>query len=212
MKGKTVVDAAAEWVNGFNAVQYGMIETLMKAFPNDWSELTTPSYGDRVCVWDGENDGQRGVIVEDRYDKEPDLHRIEFDNKELGDVILAEDEFEVERDSLLPMWDWLWSFGNSADDYWLEELDGIRLMSECGFRIYEHEEWGYFFGIDGMGYSFMDEHWEPLYRARGLQWHDEKAEYERQMLKKGYKKGKLGSRQVWLDEENNVVGEVKQDE
>lgn len=37
MKGKTVVDAAAEWVNGFNAVQYGMIETLMKAFPNDWS-------------------------------------------------------------------------------------------------------------------------------------------------------------------------------
>ena len=144
MKGKTVVDAAAEWVNGFNAVRYGMIETLMKAFPNDWSELTTPSYGDRVCVWDGENDGQRGVIVEDRYDKEPDLHRIEFDNKELGDVILAEDEFEVERDSLLPMWGWLWSFGNSADDYWLEELDGIRLMSECGFRIYEHEEWATF--------------------------------------------------------------------
>ena len=182
MKGKTVVDAAAEWVNGFNAVRYGMIETLMKAFPNDWSELTTPSYGDRVCVWDGENDGQRGVIVEDRYDKEPDLHRIEFDNKELGDVILAEDEFEV---------------------------DGIRLMSECGFRIYEHEEWGYFFGIDGMGYSFMDEHWEPLYRARSLQWHDEKAEHERQMLKMGYKKGKLGNKRVWLDKENNVVEEVK---
>ena len=209
MKGKTVVDAAAEWVNGFNAVRYGMIETLMKAFPNDWSELTTPSYGDRVCVWDGENDGQRGVIVEDRYDKEPDLHRIEFDNKELGDVILAEDEFEVERDSLLPMWGWLWSFGNSADDYWLEELDGIRLMSECGFRIYEHEEWGYFFGIDGMGYTFMDEHWEPLYRARSLQWHDEKAEHERQMLKMGYKKGKLGNKRVWLDKENNVVEEVK---
>jgi hypothetical protein len=185
MKGKTVVDAAAEWVNGFNAVQHGMIEALMKAHLDDWNELTTPNYGDRVCVWDGENDGQYGVIVEDRYDKEPDLHRIEFDKKELGDAILAEDEFEVERDSLLPMWGWLWSFGNSADEYWLEELGGIRLMSECGFRIYEHEEWGYFFGIDGAGYSFMDEHWEPLYRARGLQWHDVKAEHKCQMLKKG---------------------------
>lgn len=33
MKGKTIIDAASEWVNGFNAVPYGMIETLMKADP-----------------------------------------------------------------------------------------------------------------------------------------------------------------------------------
>lgn len=209
MKGKTIIDAASEWVNGFNAVPYGMIETLMKADPDAWQELTKPNYGDRVYVYDGEYAGECGVIIEDCYDKERDLHRIEFDNKDLGDAIFAEDEFEVERDGVLPMWGWLWSFGNSADDYWLEELDGIRLMSQCGFRIYEHEEWGYFFGIDGAGYSFMEEHWAPIYRARGLKWHDEKAEHEYQMLKKGYHKGKLGSSQVWLDNENNVIEEVQ---
>ena len=35
---------------------------------------------------------------------------------------------------------------------------------------------GYFFGIDGAGYSFYEEHWIPLYKARGLQWHKENEE------------------------------------
>ncbi len=73
----------------------------------------------------------------------------------------------------LPMWGTMWSFGDSEDDYWLEEEDGLELMAECGFRIYEQEDFGYLFGIDGAGYSFMDEHWIPLYKARGLQWHRE---------------------------------------
>ena len=72
----------------------------------------------------------------------------------------------------LPMWGTMWSFGDSADDYWLEEEDGLELMAECGFRIYEQEDFGYLFGIDGAGYSFMDEHWIPLYKARGLRWHE----------------------------------------
>lgn len=73
----------------------------------------------------------------------------------------------------LPMWGTMWSFGNAADDYWLEEKDGLELMAECGFRIYEQEDFGYLFGIDGAGYSFMEAHWIPLYKARGLRWHRE---------------------------------------
>lgn len=74
---------------------------------------------------------------------------------------------------VFPMWGTMWSFHDSIDDWWLEECDGIRLMSECGFRIYYHQAWGYFFGIDGAGYDFYAEHWEPLYKVRGLHWHDE---------------------------------------
>ena len=73
----------------------------------------------------------------------------------------------------LPMWSTMWSFGNSADDYWLEEEDGLELMAECGFRIYEQKDFGYLFGLDGAGYSFMEEHWIPLYKAPGLRWHRE---------------------------------------
>ena len=45
-------------------------------------------------------------------------------------------------------------------------------MSECGFRIYYSEKYGYFFGIDGAGYDFYEAHWIPLYKARGLKWHE----------------------------------------
>ena len=51
-------------------------------------------------------------------------------------------------------------------------------MADCGFRIYESEEFGYFFGIDGAGYSFYEEHWIPLYKQRGLQWHKTDEETE----------------------------------
>ena len=87
-------------------------------------------------------------------------------------TVMDEDE---EFDDYLPMWGTMWSFGDSTDDWWLEEKDGIEVMSKCGFRIYESDEYGYFFGIDGAGYNFYDEHWIPLYEARGLQWHEEEA-------------------------------------
>ena len=79
---------------------------------------------------------------------------------------------------LLPMWGTMWSFGDSCDDWWLENGDGVQKMSECGIRIYYHEEWGWFFGIDGAGYDFYSEHWIPLYKARGLKWSDEDEEVE----------------------------------
>lgn len=174
-KGMTRLDAAHEWVREFNAIQQGIIDKLMLANIDEWEEVTAPSAGDRVYVFDLpiETEGY-GTIKS--YDLESDLYAIELDEGNL--VSVMREGFEVERDGGLPMWGTMWSFGDSADDYWMEELGGIRIMSECGFRIYSHEEFGYFFGIDGCGYDFYEAHWLPLYNARGLQWHDEQAETE----------------------------------
>lgn len=82
-------------------------------------------------------------------------------------------------------------------------------MSDCGFRIYKSEDYGYFFGIDGAGYSFYEEHWMPLYKARGLHWHDPQAEEDYQMhVVKGYTKRQLGSKEVWCDKNGVAVKEV----
>ena len=123
-------------------------------------------------------------------------------------VYAEEDDFDVERDDVLPMWGTMWSFGDNVDDWWLEKNGGLQAMSNCGFRIYESEEFGYFFGIDGAGYDFYESHWEPLYKARGLQWHDPMAEEERQMLHKGYTKRSLGNKWVWCDKNGAAVKEV----
>lgn len=179
-EGMTLREATEKWVSEMNAIPEAMIGRLMTVCPDEWEEVTTPAEYDRVCVWDGEHNGEMGMIVEDNIDGEPDLHRIRFDKGSLSDAILPEDEFEVMQDGKLPLWGTMWSF-SGIDEFWLEENEengSIRKMSECGFRIYLHREYGYFFGIDGARYDFYEAHWCPLYKARGLQWHDPATEKE----------------------------------
>ena len=77
---------------------------------------------------------------------------------------------------LLPMWGTMWAFSDSCDSDWLKFGNGILKMSQCGFRVFESEKFGYFFGIDGAGYDFYESHWLPIYNARGLKWHDTETE------------------------------------
>lgn len=54
----------------------------------------------------------------------------------------------------VPMWGTMWSFHDSLDVYWLEELNGLRTMIDLGFRVYKSDNYDYFFGIDGAGFDF----------------------------------------------------------
>lgn len=207
-KGMTVREAAEMWVREFNAIDQGMIDKLMGLEPDAWHEVTKPAAGRGVFVFrlpvGCESTERSGEIVD--YDEDEDAYTVRLDDD--TEIRVDESEFEVSYDGSLPMWGTMWSFGDPCDNHWLEDMDGIRIMSECGFRVYESDEYGFFFGIDGAGYSFYEEHWIPLYRARGLEWHDPKAEKERQMQNKGYHRGKLGGKTVWLDNQNNVVEEA----
>lgn len=198
-KGMTHREAAEEWVHSFDAIPQGMIEKLMRADPEDWHEVTRPSVGDRVYCGSG-----TGEIV--KRNSSSGRYKVKLDNG--GAVWRDEEQIEVEYDDALPMWGTMWSFGDSCDAHWLDDDDGIRLMSDCGFRIFESEEFGYFFGIDGAGYDFYEQHWIPLYKARGLHWHDPVAEEKAEMEGKGYHRGKLGLKEYWLDAEGQVIKEV----
>lgn len=188
-----------------NAFPYGMIKRLVDDCPDEWREVTYPAVGDRVYVYDLPDECdtlEHGGEIESIDDEE---YHIKLDD---GTCIeTGRENFEVEYDGVLPMWGWMWQFSDSCDDWWLEERDGIEKMSECGFRVYVHDEFGYFFGIDSCGYSFFEAHWEPLYKARGLRWHNEAAEEEYQMTIKGYTKDMIGDKEYWLDGET-IVKEV----
>lgn len=213
IKEMTINDATHKWVGEFNAIPQGMIERLMRAAPDEWEELTLPRAGSRVHVFDLpdgcdtlEHLGE--VITYGVYGEDCDKYRVDLDG---GPAILVEpDNLEIMDEDALPMWGTMWSFGDSCDNYWLEYADGIRVMSDCGFRIYRHEEWGHFFGIDGAGYDFYSEHWIPLYKRRGLQWHDPAAEKAEEMRNRGYQIAKLGGRNVWVDKNGDFIEEVRE--
>ena len=91
---------------------------------------------------------------------------------EIEEVTPMTEEQLEEVEGFLPMWGTMWSFSEPMDDWWLEEKNGLEAMARCGFRIYRQEDYGYIFGIDGAGYDFYEDHWIPLYKERGIQWHD----------------------------------------
>lgn len=173
----TIKDATHRWVMELNSFPLDMIQELIQADPDEWEEVTKPSETDRVYVSDLP-DGSRVNEYGEIESIDEESYIICLDN---GDKVACnESNFSIENDSYLPMWGWMWSFTDPTDVHWMEELDGIRAMSQCGFRVFYNENWGYFFGIDGAGYDFYESHWIPAYKCRGLQWHDkeEKMDYD----------------------------------
>ena len=174
MKFDTIKEACQEWVErDMNQVPMSVVEKLqMQSDYIDIIEITPPSRGDRISIWSGDYDGEHGEIV--RH-VDGDEYTVQLDNDEYPDpVTVSSDEFDMEYDGGLPMWSTMWAFKDRCDIVWLG--NNLQAVADCGFRIYESEDYEYLIGIDGAGYSFYDEHWIPLYKARGLHWHKENEE------------------------------------
>lgn len=173
MRYETKDDAVHAFVRELNAFPTDMIRKLMEsggfADLDDWQEVTLPAAGDRVSLFDipeGAVSDEGEIVSIDR----DGTYKIRMDD---GAVVHVESgTFDVQHDDYLPMWGWMWQMSDPCDTHWMEEEDGVKVLSWLGFRIYHHEEWGYFFGIDGAGFDFYEAYWTPLYDARGLKWHD----------------------------------------
>jgi len=171
MRYDTIREAAETWVSEFNEVPSAVLSKLSDM--ERVEEVTLPSVGDIVFVTSGPHNGVLGTIVTTFENGDEDRYEIRLDTPDLKRVVLEEKDFSVCRDGFLPLWTTLWTFSDRLDELWIdpETGDGLRAMSDCGFRVYWQEDYGFVFGIDGGGYDFYTEHWIPLYKARGLKWH-----------------------------------------
>ena len=164
-------------MSGFYTMPRDMIEALWMHAGNHvgdgWREVTTPRIGDKVLY---NLTGETGVIAE--IFKDYSLRKYDEFGIKIGDEIVecGLEDIEIKHDTVLPARETMWKFGDPKDDKWLKDNEGIYLMSDCGFRIYEHAELGYFFGLDGGNYDLYERHWLPLYNVRELQWHGKEAE------------------------------------
>ena len=167
----TLTEACHAWVNEMNFIPVEVIGKLAEENCEGLTEITPPTPGDRVYVYSNKYDSHHGTIC--KYDEDTEEYLIEIDGSSKKEWISA-DEFELVHEGYLPIWGTVFSFKDNIDNDWLSDRfgeNGLRKMAECGFRVYEQEDFGYIFGIDSAGYSFYDAHWIPLYKARGLHWH-----------------------------------------
>ena len=160
----TLKEATELWVErDMTQIPRTVIEKLKQIDVNDISEVTSLCCGDRVYVCSEQESGCLQTKTEDE-----NWIIILDSGKEIETV---PDDIERDDYDCFPMWGTMWSFKSTWDEDWLE--DHLQEMSDCGFRIYESEDYGYVFGIDSARYGFYESHWIPLYKARGLQWHKE---------------------------------------
>ena len=73
-------------------------------------------------------------------------------------------------------WGYMFHPEFSLDEEWIR--GNIEEVEECGFLVYDNDETGILLGVDGCGYDFYSSHWTPLYKRRGLKWHDEEVAAE----------------------------------
>jgi len=173
---ETIMEACRAWVKEMHHIPMSVIDKLAQANPGDLQEITPPTKYDRVYINYGDFAGQTGEIVEVNKNG---TYLVKLDaNKE---IVVGKDDLEIAtiHEDYFPMWGTMWAFSDTIDNDWLEGVfgeNGLQLMADCGFRIYESEDYDYVFGIDGAGYEFYPAHWIPLYKARGLKWHKEEEE------------------------------------
>lgn len=163
-------EATYLWVNkDTSRVPLSVVEKLCEYSDyNDFIEVTPPSINDRVYLFDNGDYGKiTGYATNDNGNG---VYTVILDSNEKIKITDSND-FEVFHGSHFPMWGTMWTFNDSCDADWLE--NNMQLMANCGFRIYESEDYRYVFGIDETGYDFYESHWIPLYKARGLKWHNE---------------------------------------
>lgn len=193
----TIREACELWVSrDMNAIPQSVLVKLQQMNPDDLAELTPITKADRVYVCSA---GEMGEVI--AIDEDAEEYTVQLDN---GETITTEG-FDLEREDYdrFPMWGTMWSFSCSFDEDWA--LSHLNEMAACGFRLYESEDYGLVFGIDAAGFDFYEAFWVPLYKARGLRWHDEAEEKEAEMRRKGYRRVSWDRRQAWLDKDDNFV-------
>ena len=178
MQFDTIKEACRAWVSELDRVPTSVIDKLYEYNDLDLQEVTPPTKYDHVIYYSEGYAGQHGEVIETNYDGDSEKYLVRLEDDPDHPVEAHRDDLTVVVEDQFPMWSTMWAFNDTADNDWLDGKfgeDGKQLMADCGFRIYESEDYGYVFGINGAGYDFYECHWIPLYKARGLKWHKEVA-------------------------------------
>jgi hypothetical protein len=83
----------------------------------------------------------------------------------------------IELEAWPAMWSTLFSPNDWTDEHWIR--NNIDKVEEIGLLVYDCQHCGILIGMNSAGHSFFDSYWQPLYKARQLNWHSENEEEQK---------------------------------
>lgn len=155
-----------KWIDTFRELPLDMFKQLVNSDGKSWVEVTPIATGDNVYSLDKKEFGTVDEITTNELGGT--VYTVDVDG--YGTIETTEDKLEINYNrGYFPKGIVVWSFTTFEDKMWLEEdKQALQIMAECGFRIYKHELWGYFFGFSHIldGGDRMELSWYPLYEMR----------------------------------------------
>lgn len=152
----------------FSAIPQCFVLSYMKEHGFDALEdITELTVGTNVST----EDGKAGEIVKIQgLDDEKSIDvRVYEDDKEKIVTYPADEVYRShgwQGEKGLPMWGTMWVLNRN------DWMDRVQDLSDSGFAVFDvYDEDLMVVGIDGAGYDFYEDHWEPLYDRLGLDWH-----------------------------------------
>lgn len=105
-------------------------------------------------------------------DYNDDYEEHEEKHKRWEEYQSAYQEWEQKCEDYYPMWGTLFECN---DGYIAERImENLKKVQDVGFIVLDgFDELNVCLGVGGAGYSFIDQHWTPLYDLLGLHWHKE---------------------------------------
>ena len=171
-----MVEQAKKWADQFTNVPQQLLTDLIEAKGTYWEDLCQPLY--RVSCKMLDNDGECSFIQDI---SKKDIEGLYDNNKEeifedCGESNTNDEESfascdpSYEREDNIPMWGTLFQ-PPYGDRDWFRDM-AQTIYEETGVLVYENEHYDILLGINSCGHCFYQSYWIPLYKLRGLKWHE----------------------------------------
>ena len=171
LKNHTIREAAEKWIGGFSSVPGPFIEKLVKYdkavsyYDSDSFRLIASPYIEcaycKTCF-----DGNQSLAELKTAQSQGKGIACQYCNDNKGDDWTT----GYPRYEFPCGWGTLFAPKDSSDIRWFSE--NAHEVAKLGFHVFESEDWDILLGIDAGGFDFYEAFWIPLYKLRGLKWHE----------------------------------------
>lgn len=163
----TIREATQEWLKEFNEIPNQVIIEMAKSdeqiscYDSDnFRLISSPAIQCGYCSANYDGDKSLKELQEENNVK---CEYCEDNTGDLWEIGYPEYAFPTG-------WGTLFSPKSSFDSEWMAK--NADQISKLGIFVFDSDIYGIILGIDAGGFDFYDAYWIPLYKLRGLKWHD----------------------------------------
>lgn len=167
----SIQDAARRWIDTFDHVPASVLEKMAEADPDMYhydSDSLRLVGGPRIVCDGCERDYEGPSTLSELRDRAKQGRGVPCPWCDLnpGDQWIR----GYPSHAFPVAWSTLFAPRESLDCEWV--LEHAEEVAKLNLYVFQSEDYGCLLGIDGAGYDFHEAFWIPLYRLRGLKWHD----------------------------------------